>query len=75
MILRALVLLLAFTAAVALLPEFIVDAQTARMYVFLVTCVTGYMILLFRWERSDNAWYLAGGNDPCLGLRVHRRRA
>lgn len=51
---------LAFTAAVALLPEFIVDAQTARMYVFLVTCVTGYMILLFRWERSDNAWYLAG---------------
>jgi hypothetical protein len=51
---------LAFTAAVALLPEFIVDAQTARMYVFLVTCVTGYMILLFRWERTDNAWYLAG---------------
>jgi hypothetical protein len=51
---------IAFTAAVALLPEFIVDAQTARMYVFLVTCVTGYMILLFRWERTDNAWYLAG---------------
>ena len=51
---------LAFTATVALLPEFIVDAQTARMYVFLVTCVTGYMILLFRWERTDNAWYLAG---------------
>jgi hypothetical protein len=51
---------LAFTAAVALLPEFIVDAQTARMYVFLVTCVIGYMILLFRWERTDNAWYLAG---------------
>ncbi len=51
---------LAFTAAVALLPEFIVDAQTARMYVFLVTCVTGYMILLFRWERTDNAWFLAG---------------
>src|SRR4051794_24208521 len=47
---------LAFTAAVALLPEFIVDAQTARMYVFLVTCVTGYMVLLFRWERTDNAW-------------------
>ena len=50
---------LAFTAAVALLPEFIVDAQTARMYVFLATCVAGYMILLFRWERTDNAWYLA----------------
>ena len=50
---------LAFTAAVALLPEFIVDAQTARMYTFLVTCVAGYMILLFRWERTDNAAYLA----------------
>jgi hypothetical protein len=50
---------LALAAAVALLPEFIVDAQTARMYVFLVTCVTGYMLLLFRWERTDNAWYLA----------------
>jgi len=51
---------LAFTAAVALLPEFIVDAQTARMYGFLVTCVTGYMILLFKWERTDNALYLLG---------------
>lgn len=51
---------LAFTAAVAFLPEFIVDAQTARMYGFLVACVAGYMILLFRWERTDNAWYLAG---------------
>ena len=50
---------LAFTAAVALLPEFIVDAQTARMYTFLVTCVAGYLILLFRWERTDNAGYLA----------------
>ena len=49
---------LAFAAAVALLPEFIVDAQTARMYGFLVTCVAGYMVLLFRWERTDNAWYL-----------------
>src|ERR1700756_2427750 len=34
---------LALTAAVAFLPSFIEDAQTARMYVFLVTSVAGYM--------------------------------
>ena len=44
---------LALAGAVALLPAFIVDAQTARMYGFLVTCVAGYMWFLFRWERSD----------------------
>ena len=43
---------LALTAAVAFLPSFIEDAQTARMYVFLVTCVAGYMAFLFAWERS-----------------------
>ncbi len=43
---------LAFTATVALLPEFIVDAQTARMYTFLIACIAGYLILLFRWERT-----------------------
>ena len=37
---------LALTAVVALLPAFIEDAQTARMYVFLVTGVTGFMALL-----------------------------
>ena len=49
---------LALTAAVALLPAFIEDAQTARMYVFLVTGVTGFMALLFAWERTGRRGYL-----------------
>src|SRR6185437_4859069 len=49
---------LALTAAVALLPAFIQDAQTARMYVFLVTGVTGFMALLFAWERTGRSAYL-----------------
>ena len=49
---------LALTAAVALLPGFIADAQTARMYVFLVTGVTGFIALLFAWERTGRSAYL-----------------
>jgi hypothetical protein len=49
---------LALCAAVALLPAFIEDAQTARMYVFLVTGVTGFMALLFAWERTGRSGYL-----------------
>ena len=49
---------LALTTAVALLPAFIEDAQTARMYVFLATGVTGFMALLFAWERSGRRGYL-----------------
>ena len=45
---------------VALLPAFIEDAQTARMYVFLVTGVTGFMALLFAWERTGRSGYLVG---------------
>ncbi|MGA7538169.1 MAG: glycosyltransferase family 39 protein [Steroidobacteraceae bacterium] len=51
---------LALTATVALLPAFIADAQTARMYVFLVTGVTAFMALLFAWERSGRVGYLIG---------------
>jgi Dolichyl-phosphate-mannose-protein mannosyltransferase len=51
---------LALTAAVAFLPGFIEDAQTARMYVFLVTSVAGYMALLFAWERTGRTAYLVG---------------
>jgi hypothetical protein len=63
---------LAFAAAVALLPEFIVDAQTARMYSFLISCVAGYMILLFRWERTDNVAYLAAAVLTLIvGIQFH----
>ena len=63
---------LALTAAVAFLPSFIEDAQTARMYVFLVTCVTGYMALLFAWERSGRPGYLVAAVVTLLvGIQFH----
>ena len=63
---------LALAAAVAFLPSFIEDAQTARMYVFLVTCVAGYMALVFAWERSGRSGYLVGAVITLLvGLQFH----
>jgi Dolichyl-phosphate-mannose-protein mannosyltransferase len=63
---------LALTAAVAFLPSFIEDAQTARMYVFLVTCVAGYMVLLFEWERSGRIGYLvAAVVTMVVGIQFH----
>jgi hypothetical protein len=49
---------LSLTATVAFLPFFIDDAQTARMYVFLTTCVAGFMSLVFQWERTNRLGYL-----------------
>ena len=63
---------LALTAAVALLPMFIADAQTARMYVFLVTGVTGFMALLFAWERTGrNAYLVAAVIEMAVSLQFH----
>jgi hypothetical protein len=63
---------LAMTAAVALLPAFIQDAQTARMYVFLVAGVTGFMALLFAWERSGRTGYLVGAViEMAVSLQFH----
>ncbi len=63
---------LALTAAVALLPAFIEDAQTARMYVFLVTGVTGFMALLFAWERTGRSGYLIGAVlEMAVSLEFH----
>jgi hypothetical protein len=64
---------LAFTAAVALLPSFIEDAQTARMYVFLVTSVAGYLVLLFEWERTGrDAWLAAAAIVLMIGIQFHQ---
>jgi 4-amino-4-deoxy-L-arabinose transferase-like glycosyltransferase len=63
---------LAFAAAVALLPAFIQDAQTARMYVFLVTGVAGFMALLFAWERTGKVGFLvAAVIEMAVALEFH----
>ncbi len=63
---------LALAAAVAFLPNFIEDAQTARMYVFLVTFVAGYMALVFAWERSGRTAYLAAAVITLIvGIEFH----
>jgi 4-amino-4-deoxy-L-arabinose transferase-like glycosyltransferase len=63
---------LALTAVVALLPAFIQDAQTARMYVFLTTGVAGFMALLFAWERTGRRGYLiAAVVEIAVTLQFH----
>ena len=63
---------LALAAAVAFLPNFIEDSQTARMYVFLVTCVAGYLALVFAWERTGRVGYLAAAAVTILvGIQFH----
>ena len=63
---------LALAAAVALLPDFIEDAQTARMYVFLVASVGAYMTLVFQWERTGRSGFLVAAVAALLvGLQFH----
>lgn len=50
---------LAFVATVTLLPGMIVISQTARMYVFFVTCILWFGACLFRWERDQRVLSLA----------------
>lgn len=44
---------LAFVATLTLLPSMIVISQTARMYVFFVTCLIWFGACVFRWERDQ----------------------
>lgn len=50
---------LAFVATIALWPDLIVLSQTARMYVFLVTCLLWFAACVFRWERDQRLPSLA----------------
>jgi 4-amino-4-deoxy-L-arabinose transferase-like glycosyltransferase len=63
---------LAFTASVAFLPTLILDSQTARMYIFLVTMVTACLVCLFAWERTDRiGWLAAAAAAVIIGLDMH----
>ena len=63
---------LAFSASVALLPDLILDSQTARMYIFLVACVTTCMSCLFAWERTNKVRWLVGAVLALVvGLDMH----
>lgn len=57
---------LAFVASIALLPELIDYSQTARMYIFLVTCIAATMALVFVWERTDRARWLAAATATLI---------
>jgi 4-amino-4-deoxy-L-arabinose transferase-like glycosyltransferase len=55
--------------ATALLPELIEYSQTARMYIFLVTCVALAMHFIFRWERTGRAaWLVAAAASLVVGI-------
>lgn len=62
----------ALATTVAFLPALIVDSQTARMYVFVVTCVMGCLACLFEWERTDRAgWLIAATLVLIVGIDMH----
>jgi len=63
---------LAFVAAVAFLPASIADSQEARMYIFLIACLTAYTILVFEWERTDRTGMLVAAVAVMIvGLQFH----
>ena len=63
---------LAFAASLAFLPDLIIDSQTARMYIFLVTSVMSSLACLFAWERTGRAGWLIGAVVALIiGLDMH----
>lgn len=60
---------LALAATVAFLPDLIVYSQTARMYIFLIACVTASMACLFTWERTERvSWLVAAVAILIVGI-------
>jgi 4-amino-4-deoxy-L-arabinose transferase-like glycosyltransferase len=63
---------IAFVAAVAFLPASIADSQEARMYIFLLACLTAYTILVFEWERTGRIGMLiAAVAVMIIGIQFH----
>jgi 4-amino-4-deoxy-L-arabinose transferase-like glycosyltransferase len=63
---------LALAACVATLPEFIVYAQTARMYGFLLAAIAACMACLNLWERDDKlVWLVLASVALLIGIELH----
>ena len=63
---------LALAATVALLPDVIDYSQTARMYIFMLACIAGFLTCIFAWERSDRLrWLVAAILALVLGIDLH----
>jgi len=63
---------IAFVAAMAFLPEFVVYSQTARMYIFLLVAVAVSMSCVFQWERDDRLiWPVIGVAALIVGIELH----
>jgi hypothetical protein len=63
---------LAFAATVALLPEMIDYSQTARMYIFMLTCVAAFLACVFAWERSRPLrWLVVATLALVFGIDLH----
>ncbi|MFL6619338.1 MAG: ArnT family glycosyltransferase [Povalibacter sp.] len=63
---------LALAACVATLPEFIVYAQTARMYGFLLAAIAACMSCLNMWERNGKLrWLILASIALLIGIELH----
>jgi hypothetical protein len=63
---------LALAATVALLPDIIEYSQTARMYIFMLTCIAGALVCIFAWERSGHIRWLVGAVLALIvGIELH----
>jgi 4-amino-4-deoxy-L-arabinose transferase-like glycosyltransferase len=63
---------LAFAASLAFLPELVVYSQTARMYIFLVTCIAASIACVFAWERTSHTrWLVAAAALLVPGIEMH----
>ena len=63
---------LAMAATVALMPELIDYSQTARMYIFMLTCIAGALACLQAWERNGRTRWLFGAVLALIvGIELH----
>jgi Dolichyl-phosphate-mannose-protein mannosyltransferase len=63
---------IAFTAAIALLPEFVIYSQTARMYIFMLVALAVSVACVFQWEKDGRiVWLAIGVVSMIIGIELH----